>query len=481
MRQVGIPGEYFLKMAKHDYSSYRVALPREFYQNSIDAGATRIDVCWDVEKRMIEVVDDGCGMDKDTIENKLLVLGGSKKAEGSVGAFGKAKELLFFSWARYEIDTLEWKVRGSGAEYSVSKNGQRVNGTRVRIFIQPEEKFEWLVDTFLGVASRMETRTKIYVNGQRVQCEKYKGTLKKEDAWCSIYQTKCRESAYMSVRIHGIWMFDMYVGSGHGELVAELKRSSLDALTSNRDGFKSDWRQAAERLVADLLINPNSALKNRSQDVYEKISGSGKVKVSGEKAREILTEVSDRWRIGENVILLLAARLKGEGVVAADERAYTMARQMKGDGLFKFEDRLRFIGYQPDFIVKYDKAPARVSRFMETDRAKVLAKLWTETVKQVLLDNEMYLEFTAGFTFVTDEEAEFVRHGEEIYFLLNPMNVGGLSRRWILIEELKDRAIHEIAHCRAPEHDETFVNEMARLRRNTRETRSEYSKISRIS
>ena len=82
-KQVRIPDGYFLKMAKADYTDWHRALPREFYQNSVDAGASQIVVTTDEDNRTITVQDNGCGMGYDTLVDKLFVLGGTKKAEGS--------------------------------------------------------------------------------------------------------------------------------------------------------------------------------------------------------------------------------------------------------------------------------------------------------------------------------------------------------------------------------------------------------------
>ncbi|MFO0694534.1 MAG: ATP-binding protein [Polyangiales bacterium] len=67
------------------------AFVRELVQNSIDAGATRIDVRVVSEPEgtlAIGVADDGSGMDRETIEDKLLVLFRSSK-EGVAGKIGK--------------------------------------------------------------------------------------------------------------------------------------------------------------------------------------------------------------------------------------------------------------------------------------------------------------------------------------------------------------------------------------------------------
>ena len=41
---VAVPKGYFFRMAKLDYEDWQKALPREFFQNSVDAGASNIVV-----------------------------------------------------------------------------------------------------------------------------------------------------------------------------------------------------------------------------------------------------------------------------------------------------------------------------------------------------------------------------------------------------------------------------------------------------
>ncbi len=68
-----------------------LAFYRELVQNAIDAGATSIEVEVRIEapgELRISVIDDGEGMDADTVENALLVLFRSTK-EGKSGKIGK--------------------------------------------------------------------------------------------------------------------------------------------------------------------------------------------------------------------------------------------------------------------------------------------------------------------------------------------------------------------------------------------------------
>ena len=79
--------------------SQRGAFVRELIQNSIDAGAGRVDM------RVVEVgdhvevtlADDGEGMDRETIEDRLLVLFASGKEDDAtkIGKFGVGFVSLF--------------------------------------------------------------------------------------------------------------------------------------------------------------------------------------------------------------------------------------------------------------------------------------------------------------------------------------------------------------------------------------------------
>ena len=89
-------GPDFFRKELTNYSRWKFAWGREVGQNSIDAGAKRIDIVVsvvDVDVCKVTWSDDGCGMDLDTLINKFLTLGGTKKKDGATGGFGWAKTL----------------------------------------------------------------------------------------------------------------------------------------------------------------------------------------------------------------------------------------------------------------------------------------------------------------------------------------------------------------------------------------------------
>lgn len=483
---VSIPYGYFLKMAKHDYSNWKKALPREFYQNSIDAGATVIKVSVNKEPRMIEISDDGCGMSLDTIQNKLLVLGGSKKASGSVGAFGKAKELLFFSWPKWEILTRGLRLEGKGPEYSLNKVESDIQGVIARVWIPEDEDLDAVATQFRVVASYMQTGADIFIDGEPVQCGKKRGRLARCEEWVDIYQLKAEDSSYAPVRIDGIWMFDKYVGSGHGLLVFELKRSSIEALTSNRDGLKYQWSDLLEPIVEDLLVNKKSALRELPPQVYELVPGTGPVRVSAKTPSVDELDNLVRDAQGQFELAQAAARqLFGEGARSLD---LSRVEQVVKTKRFLVE-AMTFVGYEPDFIVRYTGNKYHAHNFMHTNKAKVIAKMWTETIKQVLLDNKQYVSFTCGFMFDDSSvDAEFVKLDDHMYFLLNPFSLLGalgfkgkpLSKRPLLMCDLRSRACHEVTHMFHRNHNEDFIAKFHEIEMRTWQSRESYNYIQKL-
>lgn len=477
---VGVPNEYFLKMAKHDYEDYHKALPREFYQNSIDAGATEIRVDSDTDERCIIVHDNGSGMTKDILLNKLLVLGGSHKAEGAVGAFGKAKELLFFSWDKYTIRTGNLVVEGKGAEYVIRESTISTKGTTCCIWLPSGESVNTILCWFRYIASYMQCKTKILVDGVEIECGRKRGkAVKVVDGVGVIHQVKSRNSLSMPVRINGIWMFDMYVGSDMGELIIELSESSIDLLTSNRDGFKWDARNKISRLIEELTTNKKAALRRVRTETRVNIKGTGKITV-GEKQLAIaklkVENGSNLRAVIDKVFDAGVAKL-----TAIQQRRINSAAQIIDVEWDEFKKHIEFIGYEPDFTLLHETGKDEtVEKFMTTKKARLLATMWTEMIKQVLMDNQKYLTFNVGFNFDPEIEASMQQNDSETIFYLNPNSIKISEHRQVVIEDLKDLAIHEIAHLHTPNHTADFVNEMAEVRKRvTRADQKAYSDIQR--
>lgn len=476
---VGVPVEYFLRMAKHDYNAYRKALPREFYQNSSDAGAETITVISDEVTKTITVTDDGCGMDLDTLQNKLLVLGGSKKRSGATGAFGKAKELLFFAWESYEIKTQNLHCLGRGSEYTIGDRDPEDNHglTEMTITIPKTEDLDWMIEEFKRVAQDFEIPQTIIIDGNKVEPNLLCGDLIKEIKWATVYIAQSKmNSFYADVRINGQWMFKAYHGvSDVPCIIVELSKHSTEILTSNRDGIKSKFSSEFNGLLKEVMIERRDFLKPPKKLIREKISGSGTVKVNWEKAKQRakqalsdLLSVMDGSR--EDLLASLGEAVDIYGSKVNRDRVEPIAKAVANNpgSLYDFEDRLSFMGYGPDFIIVYEASdkPRNIDNFDSVKKYRALAYMWTEIVKQVLLDIEWYGEFVCGFDFSNNVQASYEEIERVKHFYLNPDLVCGdvkglknpLSNKTLLRKCLVMDAAHEVCHVKNQYHDADFVS-----------------------
>jgi hypothetical protein len=111
-----------------------IAFWREFFQNSVDAGAKNIAISItnektrgsfdrdaDSEADVTRIVfdDDGTGMSAETLSSVYFAIGKSTKDGGtdSVGGFGRARLMTCFSQKRYSILTQNSFVMGDGPKY----------------------------------------------------------------------------------------------------------------------------------------------------------------------------------------------------------------------------------------------------------------------------------------------------------------------------------------------------------------------------
>jgi hypothetical protein len=499
--KIAIPKDYFLKMAKHDYSNYRMALPREFYQNSIDAGATQIHVRISPKTREIEIIDDGSGMTLEVLIDVLLALGGSyKENEDATGAFGKAKEVLFFSWDYYCIMTKNHIVSGSGATYNIEEVDEAINGTHITIKIQESEDFDSIAAPFIEVAEKIETDTQIIVDDRLIVCKCHKGEFLKDiEGIGKLYKNEEHQSPYVHVRINGIWMHQWYVSSDLEQsglqLTMELDHNSLECLTSNRDDMKWQYKNQASEFITKMILDNITMLRPDKATIVAKIPGEEGYAMSDSRVSTIAweTERTERTKsmlqharnIGLDQVLM-AARMVDEPE-NNDER----------------ESYLKFVGYKADFITKCEKGQMKDLRWFLTSRkAHTIASIWEETLKQVLLDNREFISFKVGFSVEDDIAASmnqnlktnFLAKGgdgysiqeesiEDVVFLLNPhllLKDYPLSNRKGLARKIRMLAIHEVTHIWADYHSEQFSSRREKIDENTWKSDRIYNKISKL-
>ena len=294
-RQVQVPHSYFRK-AKMEYADWRWAMIREFIQNSYDAQATTIDFRLTVNDRdaiELSVDDDGIGMDRDTLENVLLCMGGSRKPEGAIGGFGYAKAILFFAHQSYTIRTQGLCVEGSGGEYRLSAGNTVVAGTQITVELDDDSGLfdEWRerIEQYTA-ACYMEYATgrpvSIRLDGEELPqnndstydfyVQTPVGTV-----WYNEEPDNCRSE--FVVFVSGLPMFTetFYSRTNQSALVGGIELESGSALlTANRDGFNAETSDLFAKVVGgliqdqskvrygqalDLTINLNRVIRHDSQ------------------------------------------------------------------------------------------------------------------------------------------------------------------------------------------------------------------------
>ncbi len=301
MAQVKIGPEFFAK-SKRDYANWRWALVREFAQNSIDCGSSQItfDVSYDGQgKTTLVVSNDGTPMTEDILVNKLLSLGSSgKNFQGTVGGFGKAKEILYFCHDSYRIETGELVCIGSGAQYDLDLSEVPFNGTRSTIVIEGnhQQELQREIDRFIRYSN---VNRKWIVNGvDQGDCRLAKGFFRRELPFGRVYTNK-QHSGLLLVRIAGTPMFYRWVNYP-GCVILELDGSSLDSLQSNRDSLQWDQSNVLNQFVNDLSVNKKKALE-RPRVQYLRYEGS-KLQVGGLRQKML-----DAWKSKQPAGVISAA------------------------------------------------------------------------------------------------------------------------------------------------------------------------------
>ena len=472
---VGVPGEYFLKMAKADYQNYKRALAREFLQNSTDAGATRIEFNFGTHEDTLTVRDNGCGMDQDILVNKLLVLGGSHKHEDSVGGFGKAKELLFFSWDRYQIQTRNLLVEGSGAHYSIKESSTPIQGTEVTIWFKNESVYDFLHYFEEELAcSQPKPGTEVFLNGKEVEPLR-RGRLAREmdyrgKPFAKVYFNKSNKDTRMYIRLRGIHMFGRTLNDlKSGQIVVELQGESVDLLTSNRDGMNYWAQDELNKLVDELTIDCKSALREKPLKV-ERYTGEGLIEEfssssSYSKKMQSLADTTDR--VLEHVMDLedIKMLLNGQTLTMLQSKSKEILKigETKGIEAAKNEIKyaMRALNYRPDFIVKRNqKLPKHLDPKTWSEHNLKIALMWETAIRHVLIATKKETPFAIGWV-THDPEVMAELHPLNdggVAFLLNPLNTNLCKKNFdYVVQELVDLAVHEVTHLDHRYHNEAFI------------------------
>lgn len=272
------------------YKDWQEKWWREAIQNSVDAGATRIDCKVEPipEGFAVSCTDDGRGMTVP-IMDKFLKLGGSSKSSssGTAGGFGKAKELLVMPWLAWSLDSLGKRMVGQGGTKPVRDDSPFRQGTELRVVMAPDlTTHESAAIAYIEKCYLPGVR--FTVNGKRHKADLAVGEQIRTfaDGKAVLYHDKGKNPGRLFVRTMGLFMFELQVSeSVRGTLIIELVGASIELLADNRDAFRDYWLgSSVDKFVNALSADVRSALKKKQGIMREKFHGTGKFRGATENA-----------------------------------------------------------------------------------------------------------------------------------------------------------------------------------------------------
>jgi hypothetical protein len=251
-------------------------------QNSIDCGSTRIKISIktygdDNPKTVVIVENNGEPMTRDILVNKLLSLGESgKDFKGSVGGFGKAKEILYFAHDGYQITSGVWEVRGAGAGYDLVASPGNFHGT-ISTVTWDGNRADYLRNEFTRFIELAGTgkRVAYTVNGEAVTPKLKAGRLERTLAhdgtpWAEVWTSR-NEAKLLVVRIGGVPMFRTNIDY-KGAVIIDLLGGSSERLTSNRDGLRYPYSDQLNEFITTVAVDRQTAFK-LEKPIYTRYAG----------------------------------------------------------------------------------------------------------------------------------------------------------------------------------------------------------------
>jgi hypothetical protein len=448
-------GPEFFGKSFNDYRDKFWAFVREILQNSIDCGSTAIDITIAEDagddSTVVIVRNDGEAMTEEILVGKLLSLGSSgKDFQGAVGGFGKAKEILYFAHKFYTIASGYCRLNGSGAGYNL-EDGPFLHGTRSAVTWDGlvadalREQFR----RFIALCDRREVG--FTLDGELVKPEiprfRYLRSLEHEGSeWAHLSIHGFEENLFV-VRIAGIPMFVERTDFKR-TIVLELQGNSGERLTANRDSLRYPYSTRFRDLITQMTVDRRSALKVE-KPVYTRYGGP-KLKVpSNDAAKKSIDDIA--------VECVTAARTTpdaGGGIMVLPQGRVEASTSLLSFAFINKNCVNRKIPRE------FDPLDLKFS-----DHAQWVAKAWSGCMLELHALLNVDHEFTVGFVFSDDAEAEYEKSAAygRVYYL-NPCVIGKKSIRHRYKKtdrgQIAAVAAHEFVHggLDCPYHGEDYAN-----------------------
>jgi len=449
---IKIGADYFRNCARKDYSN---PLPfvwiREALQNSLDAGADHISI--NIKEHSISVNDNGCGMTADTIQDKLLTLGGTQKEDNSVGGFGKAKEILFFAWDNWYINTINDDIESYidstmiGNEPISQKQTNTPACTKIKISFNDDSNWMEYVIKYIKT---LTTKARILVNSIEIETYKTLGNKRNLD-WCTITPNKSRPTGLIFVRIGGITMFVKRVNDLKATVAVDLVGNSTNILAANRDNLRWPYLSKLDRLLEDFITNKKSSIKDKPPSLVEHYQGMEAVDIkkgfSGGIPTEPLTSMIKECTTNGLTNFMKLNEMVNESIPESKNEIMNIIKENS--------DSIGPMGYE--FMVKRD-GRKKPNMKIDSKKTQTILHYWTNIVVKLIEDLDVQNPLGVGLIFEPDVRAQMTEISGKTYFLINPNHIEKTSGKIQLGIELFHKAAHEFTHLYYPDHNEDFTS-----------------------
>lgn len=420
MANVTIPKRFFIDEALREYYDVPKRLIQEIVQNSRDAFSSLIEITFTDTGYTIR--DNGNGMDKQTLLDGLLTLGGSIKVEGNTGAFGAAKKLVLFAHQNYSIKTRDLVAHGTCLEYELLENQPFFDGTEISCEFFPDfcSSAQEMVNNAISVLAKCDfsNSCRVIINGEEfTDWMNWPGATILETDWCLI-KTK-PGNGYVYIRKNGIYSFNRYT-SCKKDAIIELKPPSRELFSQSRDSLRPPYSSKLDAVCAEMSKGESTfGLPGIREFVYlgrnRFIEFVNKIHDSSEEAAQVVRSLGD----------ILAYQTVEQ-------------RKMVVDSLSAFhssvdQEQLKQVNeemceeLQDLFVVDladspYTRPPDKYNPKSLPKKFDFLAKLWKTTIKNILSLSENSLDFQIGFTLDKECKALYSKKKDSdiVRLLINP-------------------------------------------------------------
>lgn len=287
MATITIGKKFFRKERDNLYSDVPAAIFRENLQNSIDAGAERIniEISETAEGTYVLFGDDGCGMSKEVLEKVFFSLGETTKDESSLGGFGRARILTCFSMDWYKINTQHCSVKGEGSNFEIEYDERMYINGCVFVTLTSDISYKDMLDGCKRVLSQSQLDCEVVLNGEKWKDWMYRRRQTRELDFGGVYVNASKPSHNrIAVRVKGLYMFDVYSSASQQVIVEIDPVRSREILTVNRDGMHRVYQSNLTQFLAEIAVDKRSALKSRKR-MTTLIEGNG-----------IIISASNNWK-----------------------------------------------------------------------------------------------------------------------------------------------------------------------------------------